>query len=71
MCLAKVEINGEEKNERQDKLEDIAWIERTDEDLKVVDFFGKVTQLQAEIRSIDFVDSIVHFERHKIRSETA
>jgi len=62
MCLARVEFVGDEEKQRPDVLSDVAQIERTPGGLRVIDLFGNVTELQAEIRSIDFMSSVVNVE---------
>jgi len=61
VCLAQVKFVGEEEP-RSDALSDVAQIERTPGGLRVVDLFGNVTELEAEIRSIDFMNSVVSVE---------
>jgi len=59
MCLARVEfITGSENKDRQ-PLIDVAWIELTPSGLRVVDLTGTVKQLAGDIRSIDFIESVV------------
>jgi predicted RNA-binding protein len=58
MCLARVEFDGNQ--EAGDAVvTDVARIERTEEGLVVTDLFGAITVLDAEIKSVDFVDSVV------------
>ncbi len=59
MCLARVRFAGDEEDEIPDGLTDVAGIERTPAGLRVTDLFGNVTELEAEIRSIDFMESVV------------
>jgi len=65
MCLAQVEFVGYDEGQRPDALSDVARIERTPAGLQVTDLVGHVTQLEAEIRSIDFMESVVHLERRE------
>jgi len=65
MCLAQVEFVGYGEEQRPDALSDVARIERTPAGLQVTDLVGHVTQLEAEIRSIDFMESVVHLERRE------
>ena len=65
MCLARVETIGKEEGPGQGLLKDVAHIERTPTGLRVTDLVGNVTELEAEIRSIDFVDSVVAVERRE------
>ena len=63
MCLAQIEFVSDGTDKKRDSLTDIAWVERTPAGLKVVDLSGNITELAAEIRSIDFVESVVNVER--------
>ena len=59
MCLARVEfITGRESKDRQ-PLIDVARIDLTPSGLRVVDLTGTVKQLAGDIRSIDFIESVV------------
>ena len=71
MCLARVEFVGYEEDETRDSLTDIAWIERTSAGLRVTDLLGHVTQLEADIRSIDFIESVVSVERRPSSTGTS
>ncbi len=62
MCLAHVEFVGDEEKQKPDALSDVAQIERTPGGLRVTDLFGNITELEAEIRSIDFIGSVVSVE---------
>ena len=62
MCLARVEMIGKEGVQGQGLAKDVAYIERTPAGLRVTYLFGTVTEFPAEIRSIDFVDSVVAVE---------
>jgi len=63
MCLARVQMISEEGDRQQELAKDVAHIERTPTGLRVTDLVGNVTELRAEIRGIDFVDSVVAVER--------
>jgi len=63
MCLARVDFVGEKTDEPKNNLTDVAWIERMPAGLRVTDLSGNVTELDAEIRSIDFMESMVSVER--------
>lgn len=63
MCLARVEMIGKEGAQGEGLMKDVAHIERTPTGLRVTDLVGTVTELQAEIRSIDFLESVVAVER--------
>ncbi len=62
MCLAQVKFIGNEEEESPDALGDVAGIECTPGGLRVTDLFGNTTEVEAEIRSIDFVSSVVNVE---------
>ena len=63
MCLAQVEFVGYDEDRRPDALSDVARIERTPTGLRVTDLVGHVTQLEADILSVDFMESVVSVER--------
>lgn len=63
MCLAQVEFVGDEKEQKPDVLTDVAQVERTPAGLRIIDLLGNVTELEAEIRSIDFISSVVSVEQ--------
>ena len=66
MCLARVELLGDETHGSRGSLSDIARIERTPEGVRLTDLVGVVTELDAEIRSINFMSSIVSLDcRHR------
>ena len=69
MCLAQVELIGDTSGEMGSGLSDVAWIERTPEGLRIVDLFGNVTELDAEIQSIDFMESVVCLETRSRAAE--
>lgn len=59
MCLARVQFVSEEGARPSDAIEDVALIEITPEGMKVTDLLGSVKNLEGEIRSIDFMESLV------------
>jgi len=63
MCLARVRFAGDEEEEIPDSLTDVAVIERTTGGVRVTDLFGNATELEADIRSIDFMESLVSVEK--------
>ena len=63
MCLAREEFVGDEGNDPPKPVTDIAWIERTPAGLRVTGLFGETAEIEAEIRSIDFMESVVSVER--------
>ncbi|MFW6107482.1 MAG: CooT family nickel-binding protein [bacterium] len=62
MCLAQVELLGDQSDESRGSLSDIARIERTPDGLRLTDLVGVVTELDADIRSIDFMSSTVRLD---------
>jgi len=59
MCLARVEFIGDgEKKDRQ-ALIDVAWIDVMPSGIRTVDLTGTVKQFAGDIRTIDFIDSVV------------
>jgi len=63
MCLAQVQFAGDEEEQSTDVLSDIAHVGRMPGGLRVVDLPGNVTELDADIRSIDFMRSLVNVEK--------
>ena len=61
MCLASVfiEIDGQ----RDQVMQDVAWIESTDGELKLVSFLGESKTLQARVESIDLMNSAIILKR--------
>jgi len=57
-----VELIGDDSDEPRGNLSDIAYIERTPAGLKLTDLVGVVTELDAQIRSIDFITSTVRVD---------
>lgn len=63
MCLAEVVFVSDDARERSDPLIEVAYIERTPGGLRVGDLCGSVTEVDAEIRSIDFMESVVRLQK--------
>lgn len=63
MCLARVQLVGEENDRATDVIEDVAHIELTPEGLMVTNLVGSVTKLEGEIQSIDFMESLVSIKK--------
>jgi predicted RNA-binding protein len=57
MCLATVVI--EDDGQREEVMRDVAWIEPTDGGLQLTTLFGESRLLQAQIESIDLMDSLI------------
>jgi predicted RNA-binding protein len=62
MCLAQVEFVDSEGKQRSSALSEVAWIERTPAGLRITDLLGRVTEIDAEIRCIDFMRPVVCVE---------
>ncbi|RLC63384.1 MAG: hypothetical protein DRI48_08525 [Chloroflexi bacterium] len=62
MCLARIEFAGEEE-QGPDVFGDVARIERTAGGLRIIDLFGNTAELDAEILSVDFMESVVTVEK--------
>jgi len=62
MCLAQVKFPGHTEEDGATTFTDVARIERIPGGLLITDLLGRVTRLQAEIRSIDFIESVVSLE---------
>ncbi len=65
MCLAHVEFVGNQEEQRPDALSDVAWIECTPGRLRATDLFGNTAELEAKIRSGDFMESVVSVEERR------
>jgi len=63
VCLARIDFAGDKTAGAPDELTEVALIERTPTGLRVSDLFGNVTALEAEINSINFIDSVVTVAR--------
>ena len=61
MCLAKVYI--EDDGQREEVMQDVAWIRPQSGVLQVITFMGESRLFQAEIKSIDLVHSSIVLER--------
>ena len=59
MCLARVEFIGNEENKEREPLIDVARIEVMPSGVRIVDLTGTVKQFAGDIRTIDFIDSVV------------
>ena len=63
MCLARVKFTPKGESDPVGGLTDVSYIEHTAAGLRITDLVGVVTELDAEIRTIDFIDSVVTVER--------
>lgn len=54
---------GGEREEHRGRAARVARIERAEQGLVVTDLFGAVTVLDAELRSVDFIHSIVRITK--------
>jgi len=62
MCLARIEFVGDRQDKGREALTDVARIDRTPSGLRVVGLMGTVEELRGDIRSIDFIESVVRVE---------
>ncbi len=61
MCLATVYV--EENGQREPVMRDVAWIEPKDGGLELVTLIGESRLFQAQIKSINLMDSLIVLER--------
>jgi len=59
MCLARVEFIGNGESKDRQPLMDVARIDVMPSGIRIVDLTGKVKQFAGDIRTIDFIDSVV------------
>jgi len=59
MCLARVEFIGDKENRDRQPLIDVARIDVMPSGIRIVDLTGTVKQFAGDIRTIDFIDSVV------------
>jgi predicted RNA-binding protein len=57
MCLATVVI--EDDGQREQVMQDVAWIEPADGGLQLTTLFGESRLFQAQIESIDLMNSLI------------
>jgi predicted RNA-binding protein len=62
MCLARIEFVSDRQGKGREALIDVARIDRTPSGLRVTDLMGTVAELRGDIRSIDFIESVVRVE---------
>jgi predicted RNA-binding protein len=63
MCLARVVFMRDQGEQKTEAMSDVARIERTPGKLRVTDLFGNTAELEADIWSIDFMESVVSVEK--------
>ncbi|RLC87558.1 MAG: hypothetical protein DRI79_08460 [Chloroflexi bacterium] len=61
MCLATVYI--EDDGQREEVMQDVAWIKPESSGLQLINFLGESRLLQARIKSVDLVDGLIVLER--------
>ena len=61
MCLATVYVEND--NQKEELMQDVAWVESGSSGLQVISFMGESRLLQAEIKSIDLVHSSIVLEK--------
>jgi len=64
VCLARVELLGDETDQPLGSLTDIARIDRTPEGARLTDSVGVVSELGVEIGSVDFTSCTVRLHCH-------
>ena len=64
MCLARVEFLDSKQSETE-VMNDVAWIDPTEEGLVVTGFMGDTRTVKGVIKSIDFMKSTVVVEWRK------
>jgi len=66
MCLATVFI--EDDGQRERVMQDVAWIKPTDNGLQLTTLLGESRLFQAQIESIDLMDSLIVLKRMTVDS---
>jgi predicted RNA-binding protein len=66
MCLATVYV--EDDGQRQKVMEDVAWIQPQSGGLQLISFLGESRLFQAEIKSINLMDSSIVLKRRTAES---
>jgi len=61
MCLATVYV--EDDGQKEEVMQDVAWIRPQSGGLQLISFMGESRLLQAEIKSIDLVNSSIILEK--------
>lgn len=61
MCLATVYI--EEDGQREEVMQDVAWIKPANGGLRLITFLGESKLFQAQIESIDLMNSLIVLKR--------
>jgi len=61
MCLATVYV--EDDGQKEEVMQDVAWIRPQGGGLQLISFMGESRLLQAEIKSIDLVNSSIVLEK--------
>jgi predicted RNA-binding protein len=66
MCLATVYI--EDDGQREEVMQDVAWIKPANGGLQLITFLGESKLFQARIESIDLMNSLIVLKRMTIDS---
>jgi predicted RNA-binding protein len=66
MCLATVYV--EHDGQREEVMEDVAWIQPQSDGLQLITFLGESRLFQAEIKSINLMDSSIVLKRRTAES---
>ena len=61
MCLATVYV--EDDSQREEVMQDVAWIEPANGGLQLISLLGEIKLVQAQIESIDLMNSLIVLKR--------
>ena len=61
MCLATVYV--EDDGEREEVMQDVAWIKPESGGLQLITFLGESRLFQAKIKSVDLLNGLIVLER--------
>ena len=68
MCLATVYI--EDDGQREEVMQDVAWIKPANGGLELITFLGESKLFQAQIESIDLMNSFIILKRMTTNEDT-
>ncbi len=68
MCLATVYV--EEDGQREEVMQDVAWIKPANGGLELITFLGESKLFQAQIESIDLMNSFIILKRMTTNEDT-
>jgi predicted RNA-binding protein len=61
VCLATVYV--EDDSQREEVMQDVAWIEPANGGLQLISLLGEIKLVQAQIESIDLMNSLIVLKR--------